>query len=402
MHIPLWLWFRLVNLTKLREIYLSGNPLEGCIPQGLSGVGRNDLFSLGLQFCNIPDAPTITAPMIAGPGSLTVAWTAPAVGPSVVAYDLRYIRTDADDIVNVNWTLAEEVWAIGFNPLEYVLTGLAAPTQYNVQMRAVNAAGNGPWSATVVGPPSAWGAIRSVSSAYVEPGDEVQVTITVTGYGESGRVVETLPPGFSYVSSDLDDDAVIVIGQKVILFLVGEEKFTYTIAASTVGWGYRFIGYISNDHELQHLVGGASRIRIEAAPAVYVVCNTSTLVRPNSPMPVTATFSEPVFGFTIEGIDAVNGVVSKFAGNSVDGVYTFDVTPNAIGEVTVDIAAGAATDADGYGNMAALTLSLGIPYDDDGDAGISKDEAITAVIDYFAGHITKEEAIGVIILYFSG
>ena len=62
-------------------------------------------FSLGLQFCNIPDAPTITAPMIAGPGSLTVAWTAPAVGPSVVAYDLRYIRTDADDIVNANWTL---------------------------------------------------------------------------------------------------------------------------------------------------------------------------------------------------------------------------------------------------------------------------------------------------------
>ena len=34
----------------------------------------------------------------------------------------------------------------------------------------------------------------------------------------------------------------------------------------------------------------------------------------------------------------------------------------------MDIAAGAATDADGYGNMAALTLSLGIPYDDDGDA----------------------------------
>ena len=139
-----------INWLSLKIKYI---PLS----EGLSGVGRNDLFSLGLQFCNIPDAPTITAPMIAGPGSLTVAWTAPAVGPSVVAYDLRYIRTDADDIVNANWTLAEEVWAIGFNPLEYVLTGLAAPTQYNVQMRAVNAAGNGPWSATVVGTPSAWG-----------------------------------------------------------------------------------------------------------------------------------------------------------------------------------------------------------------------------------------------------
>ena len=134
---------------------------------------------------------------------------------------------------------------------------------------------------------------------------------------------------------------------------------------------------------------------------MYVVCNTSTLVRPNSPMPVTATFSEPVFGFTIEGIDAVNGVVSKFAGNSGDGVYTFDVTPSAIGEVTVNIVAGVVEDADGNGNIAAR-LPLGIPYDDDHDGGISKDAAIAAVIDYFNGRITKEQAIEVIILYFAG
>ena len=65
------------------------------------------------------------------------------------------------------------------------------------------------------------------------------------------------------------------------------------------------------------------------------------------------------------------------------------------------IAANVATGADGKGNTAAQQLSLGIPYDDDGDGGISKEEAITAVIDYFAGNITKEEAIGIIILYFS-
>ena len=40
-------------------------------------------------------------------------------------------------------------------------------------------------------------------------------------------------------------------------------------------------------------------------------------------------------------------------------------------------------------------------YDRDGDGVISKDEAITAVIDYFNGIITKEEAITVIIAYFS-
>ena len=391
----------LVRLTKLRGFYLSGNPLEGCIPQGLSGVVQNDFFSLGLQFCSIPEAPTITSPMIAGPGSLTVAWTAPAVGLSVVAYDLRHIPTEAADIVDANWTVVEDVWTIGFNPLEYVLTGLAASTQYDVQMRAVTATGNGPWSGTVTGNPSDWGAIRSVSSAYVEPGDEAQVTITATGYGESGRVVETLPPSFSFVSSDLDDDAVTVIGQKVVIFLSGEKKFTYTVAASTVGWGYRFIGHITSYHHgLRHQIGGASRIRIQAEPAVYAVRNTSSLVRPNAPIPVSVIFSEPVFRFTVEDIDATNGAVSNFAGSGA--VYTCDVTPNAIGEVTVDIAASAATDAEGNGNMAAPQLLLGIPYDDDHDGEINKDEAIAAVVDYFAGRITREQAIAVVILYFTG
>ena len=171
----------------------------------------------------------ITSPIIAGPNSLTVTWAAPAnTGGSVVtAYDLRYIRTDADEAVDADWTVLEDVWTIGFNPLEYVLTGLTAGTQYDVQLRAVNAAGTGPWSATATGTPSTWGAIRSLSKTYVEPGGEVMVTITATGYGLYGHVVETLPPGFSYTQSDLNEDAVIVSGREVIIFLLrGQERFT--------------------------------------------------------------------------------------------------------------------------------------------------------------------------------
>ena len=124
-------------------------------------------------------------------------------------------------------------------------------------------------------------------------------------------------------------------------------------------------------------------------------------VRFNSPISVSVTFSEPVSGFTIEDVDAANGGVSNFTGSSGNVFYTFDVTPNAAAPMTVDIAADAATDSNGYGNTSALQLSLGIPYDDDHDGGISKDEAITALIDYFAGNITKEQAIAIIILYFS-
>ena len=114
---------------------------------------------------------------------------------------------------------------------------------------------------------------------------------------------------------------------------------------------------------------------------------------------MTATFSGPVSGFAIDDINVGNGTVSNFAGTGA--VYTFDVTPDDIGEVTVDIAAGVAQDADGNGNEAAPRFYLGITYDDDGDGDISKAEAISAIRDYFSGGITKAQAIAVIRLYFA-
>ena len=123
------------------------------------------------------------------------------------------------------------------------------------------------------------------------------------------------------------------------------------------------------------------------------------MVRIDSPIPVAVIFSGPVFGFAVEDVVVSNGVASNFADSGA--VYTFDVTPDAIGEVTVDIVKGAATDAEGNGNLAAPELFPGIPYDDDHDGEINKDEAIAAVADYFAGRITKEQAVAVIVLFLS-
>ena len=148
--------------------------------------------------------------------------------------------------------------------------------------------------------------------------------------------------------------------------------------------------------------GVTSRITAQqAAPSLSISADANAQVRLNSPVPVTATFSEPVSGFTIDDISVVNGTASGFSGSDGFAVYTFEVTPNALGEVTVDIPAVVATDGEGSGNTAAPQLSLGIPYDFDGNGGISKNEAIAAVVDYFAGRITKAETIAVIVLYFS-
>ena len=137
-------------------------------------------------------------------------------------------------------------------------------------------------------------------------------------------------------------------------------------------------------------------------PAVVMsVATTSIAVRTGTPIPVTATFDEPVTGFTVGDVSVVNGSAGSFSGRDGDAVYIFNVVPDAIGVVTVDIAADAAVESGGNGNRAAPRLWLGMPYDDDGDGAINKEEAITAVIDYFDGDISKDEAIDVILLYFS-
>ena len=137
------------------------------------------------------------------------------------------------------------------------------------------------------------------------------------------------------------------------------------------------------------------------APTVSVTATTTLTVRIDSPIPVTATFSEPVNGFTERDVTVANGDVSNFSGSDGDSVYTFDVTPNAVGVVTVDIAAGVAQDSDSDDNAAAEQLALGLPYDDDHDGAISASEVLAAVADYFRDSLSAGHVLQVVALYFA-
>ena len=129
--------------------------------------------------------------------------------------------------------------------------------------------------------------------------------------------------------------------------------------------------------------------------------STGIPVRINSPIPVTATFSGPVSGFTASDITVANGLASNFAGGDGDSVFTFDVLPNAIGVVTVDIPENVAVDAEGNGNTAAVRLPLGMPYDDNNDGTINSIEVLKAVADYFRGLLTAQQILAVVGLYFA-
>ena len=354
-------------------------------------------------------APTITA-LTPGADFLTVTWAAPAGsgGPSVRAYDLRHIRTSDDETVDANWTVVDDAWTAGSGALSYRISGLIDGTRYDVQVRAVTGAGAGPWSATATAAPGTvgTGATRSFSAPAVAPGGQLVVTIEANNYGTFGGVVETLPGGFSYVSSSLPSAAVDVTGQQVSFRLFGESSFTYTVTASNTVGDYVFEGVLRDADRVDYAIGGDSVITVGDAPGVSAAPTTSgaTLqVRINSPIPVTTTFSEPVTGFAVGDVTVANGTATDFVGSDGDSVYTFDVTPNAIGAVTVDIAAGVALDAENNGNTAAVQLSLGIPYDDDHDGKINRGEVITAIGDYlFGGNLTRDQVIAIISLYLFG
>ena len=98
-----------------------------------------------------PDAPSIGS-VTTGDSSLAVSWSTPgrSGGSAITAYDLRHIRSDATNKADANWTVVQNVWT-GSGALTYELTGLANGTRYDMQVRAVNAAGDGPWSATAAG-----------------------------------------------------------------------------------------------------------------------------------------------------------------------------------------------------------------------------------------------------------
>ena len=81
-----------------------------------------------------------------GNRTLTIDWSAPDDngGSAVTSYDLRYVRDDADDKSHSAWTVVTGIATTDTDT--YELTELNGGVEYNLQVRAVNGNGVGPWS----------------------------------------------------------------------------------------------------------------------------------------------------------------------------------------------------------------------------------------------------------------
>ena len=127
------------------------------------------------------------------------------------------------------------------------------------------------------------------------------VTIAAANYGRFGRVTETLPDGFSYVSSDdLDGDEVSEDGQIVKFTLQGTDiTFSYTVTASDTAGTHDFSGTLRDDDRADHDVGGSSSVTVTAGSAAQEGASASRSFDTASVAPggtVTVTIAAANYG----------------------------------------------------------------------------------------------------------
>jgi hypothetical protein len=139
-------------------------------------------------------------------------------------------------------------------------------------------------------------AVRNIAIEAVEVGTAVEVTISVSGLGEFGGVSETLPEGFTYVESSLEDAAVSVDGQVVTFVIIGDATtFTYTASAPNVAGTFAIEGVVTNSRGGDAAVEGESSVTVALEERILPVVDPPDL-------PPTGDVSVPGWLIAIGGL----------------------------------------------------------------------------------------------------
>ena len=205
--------------------------------------------------------------MTSGVDSLTVSWREPTQtgGSAITAYDLRHIRSDAPSKADPAWTVIQDVWG-GSGVLSHELTGLKGGVQYDVQVRAVNAGGDGPWSATVTG--TTGGAV---------PGASTGLTATANGQTQIDLAW----------SAPLEDGGTAVTGYRIEVSPDGSVWADLVADTRTTTTGYSHTGLMAGtarhyrvsaiNTEGSGPPSNVATATTEAAPIVDLVVDTPTV-----------------------------------------------------------------------------------------------------------------------------
>ncbi len=167
-----------------------------------------------------PGAPTLPSETAS---SLTVNWSAPTnTGPAIADYDVRWrVKTPPG-----SWTEAEDT--TDSTAMTATITGLAASTAYEVQVRATNDEGTGGWSSSGDGTTSAAAnspATGTVTISDTTPHYGEALTVTVSDVVDGDGVPATPVYSYQWVRVDGSDETEIS----------GTTTSSYTPVAADVG-----------------------------------------------------------------------------------------------------------------------------------------------------------------------
>ena len=107
--------------------------------------------------------------------------------------------------------------------------------------------------------------VRSLSDQTVEPGGRLTVTIRASQYGDYAELMETLPEGFSFVSSDQPANALEITeaGRQVRIILLGPSRtVTYNMTASHVAGRHTIAGLFRDEAKLESAVAGDDTVEV--------------------------------------------------------------------------------------------------------------------------------------------
>ena len=107
--------------------------------------------------------------------------------------------------------------------------------------------------------------VRSLSDQTVEPGGRVTVTITASQYGDYAELMETLPEGFSFVSSDQPANVLVITesGRQIRIILLGPSRtVSYSMNASHVVGRHTISGLFRDEAKLESTVAGDDTVEV--------------------------------------------------------------------------------------------------------------------------------------------
>ena len=138
-------------------------------------------------------------------------------------------------------------------------------------------------------------ATRTFDESAVGPGDDVVVTMTAANYGSGAGVYETLPPGFTYVSTTgLDSFQVIPDSPNagdVQFSILSATSWTYTVRASDTVGNHTFSGILRDFDLNDHTVTGDTDVTVQHPPVTVSFGRSAYSVAEGDDVTVTVTLS---------------------------------------------------------------------------------------------------------------